>query len=162
MQFSPLIPAEYISHRICRPCLFTRHPDFLDLRPQLLQCSVAIDAVGDVISEAVAQHALAVCLPDAVAFTEPAEGVAAGVRRSLWKPNFRSALFISRRNCEMLLPPKYTEPSSCIAPFAIEIIILNSSYIPCKILMSSRTATPSSSQNTMCSEKGFPSIASNV
>ena len=50
--------------------------DLLDLRPQLLQCSVPVDAVGDVISEAVSQHALAVRFPDAVALTEAAEGMA--------------------------------------------------------------------------------------
>ena len=52
-----------------------RHLDLLDLRPQLLQCSVPVDAVGDVISETVAQYALAVCLPDAVSLTDAAEGM---------------------------------------------------------------------------------------
>ena len=49
---------------------------------------MAVDVVGDVISEAVAQHALAVSFPDAVALTEAAEGVAAGVRCSLRKAQF--------------------------------------------------------------------------
>ena len=57
--------------------------DLLDLRPQLLQCSVAVHSVGDVIPEAVAQHALAIRFPDAVGLTKPTEGMAAGVRGSL-------------------------------------------------------------------------------
>ena len=36
-----------------------------------------IDPVGDVISEAVAQHALAIRFPDAVALTQPAKGMLA-------------------------------------------------------------------------------------
>ena len=39
-----------------------------------------IDAIGNVISEAVAQHSLAVCFPHTVALTEPAKGMPAGVR----------------------------------------------------------------------------------
>ncbi len=52
------------------------HLDFLDLRPQLLQCSVAVHSVRNVIPETVAQYALAVCLPDAVSLTDAAEGMA--------------------------------------------------------------------------------------
>ena len=42
-----------------------------------------IDAVRDIIFKAVAQHPFSVSFPDAVTLTEVAEGVAAGVRRSL-------------------------------------------------------------------------------
>ena len=54
--------------------------DLLNLRSQLLQGAVAVYPVRDVIPKAVTQHSLAVCLPDAVALTQPAEGVAARVR----------------------------------------------------------------------------------
>ena len=59
--------------------------DLLNLRPELLQHAVAINSVGDVVAEAMAQHTLAVRFPDTVALAQPAEGVAAGVRRSLRK-----------------------------------------------------------------------------
>ena len=39
-----------------------------------------IDAIGNVISEAVAQHSLAVRFPYTIALTKPAEGMPAGVR----------------------------------------------------------------------------------
>ena len=41
---------------------------------------MSIDAVGDVIPEAVAHHPFPVCFPDAVVLKQSAEGVAAGVR----------------------------------------------------------------------------------
>ena len=41
---------------------------FLNLRTQLLQGSVAIDPVRDVVAEAVAEQSLAVRFPDTVAF----------------------------------------------------------------------------------------------
>ena len=44
-----------------------------------------IHAVGDVISEAVVHHPFPVCFPDAIALTQPTEGVPAGMRRSLWE-----------------------------------------------------------------------------
>ena len=51
--------------------------DLLNLRSQLLQCSMSIDAVGDVIPEAVAHHPFPVCFPDAVVLKQSAEGVPA-------------------------------------------------------------------------------------
>ena len=59
--------------------------DLLDLCPQLFQGAVPIDAVRDIISKAVAQHPFPIRFPDAVGLTQSAEGVAAGMRRSLWK-----------------------------------------------------------------------------
>ena len=53
-----------------------RHLDLLNFCSQLLQCSVAVHSVRNVIPETVAQHAFAVCFPDAVAFAQPAEGMA--------------------------------------------------------------------------------------
>ena len=47
----------------------------LNLRPQFLQCAVAVYPVGDIIPEAVAKHALAVRFPDTVALTQSAKGV---------------------------------------------------------------------------------------
>lgn len=61
-----------------------RHLDLLNFCSQLFQCSMAIDAVGDVVPEAVSHHPLSVRLPDAVALAEAAEGMPAGVGRSLW------------------------------------------------------------------------------
>lgn len=46
---------------------------FLNLRTQLLQGSVAIDPVRDVVAKAVAEQSLAVRFPDTVALTQPAE-----------------------------------------------------------------------------------------
>ena len=53
-----------------------RHLDLLNFCSQLLQCSVAVHSVRNVIPETVAQYALAVCLPDAVSLTDAAEGMA--------------------------------------------------------------------------------------
>ena len=54
--------------------------NLLDLRPQLLQGAVAVYPIRDIISKAVAQHSFAVCFPDTVTLTQPAEGMPAGVR----------------------------------------------------------------------------------
>ena len=80
------------------PVRVLRHLDLLDLRPQFLQGAMAIDAVGNIVSETVAKHALPVGFPDAVALTEPAEGVAAGVRRSLRKAQLPQ--------CVLYIPPE--------------------------------------------------------
>ena len=40
--------------------------DFLDLSSKLLYAAVSVDSVGDVVSEAVAQHASAVGLIDSI------------------------------------------------------------------------------------------------
>ena len=65
------------------PVRVLRHLDLLDLRPQLLPCSVAVHSVGDVIPEAVAQHALAIRFPDSVALTQPPEGMGVKVQTPL-------------------------------------------------------------------------------
>ena len=62
--------------------------DLLDLCPQLFQGAVPIDAVRDIISKAVAQHPFSVSFPNAITLTQPAEGMAAGVRCSLRKAQF--------------------------------------------------------------------------
>ena len=64
-----------------RPLLILFYFNLLNLRSQFLQGAVAINSVGDVIPKAVAQHALAVSFPDAIALTQPAEGMPAGMRR---------------------------------------------------------------------------------
>ena len=46
---------------------------------------MSINSVRNIIPEAVTQHALPVRFPDAVALAQSAEGMAAGVRRSLRK-----------------------------------------------------------------------------
>ena len=75
-----------------------RHFYLLNLRPQFLQGAVTINAVRNVRSKAVLHHPFPVRFPDAVAFTEPAEGVAAGVRRSLRKTQVLQ--------CVLHIPPK--------------------------------------------------------
>jgi len=62
-----------------------RHLDLLDLRSQLLQGVVVVYSIRDVIPEAMPHHPFPIRFPDAVALTEAAEGVAAGVLRSLRK-----------------------------------------------------------------------------
>ena len=59
--------------------------DLLNLHPQFFQRPMPIHAIGDVISEAVAHHPFPIRFPDAVSLTDAAEGVAAGMRRSLRK-----------------------------------------------------------------------------
>ena len=56
-----------------------RYLDLLNLSPQLLHAAVPVDAIGNVISKAVPQHALAVGFTHAIRFAQPAEGVAAAV-----------------------------------------------------------------------------------
>ena len=70
-----------------------RHFDLLNLYPEFIQCSVPIDTVDDITPKAMTKHALAVCFPDAVALTEPAEGVAAGVRGSLRQSQISQCAF---------------------------------------------------------------------
>ena len=50
--------------------------DFLNLNSKFLQAAVAIDAVGDIIPEAMPHHSFPVSFPDAVSLTDAAEGMA--------------------------------------------------------------------------------------
>ena len=52
-----------------------------------------IDAIGNVISEAVAQHSFAVRFPNSIALTEPAEGMPAGVRAFIFQSESYKGLF---------------------------------------------------------------------
>ena len=56
-----------------------RYLDFLNLRSQLLYAAVSVDAICDVIAEAVPQHAFTVGFTYSIRFAQPAEGVAAAV-----------------------------------------------------------------------------------
>ena len=81
-----MIYAIHLKNRLYDPDTLTvhsRHLDLLDLRPQLLQRPMTVDAIRDVIPKTVAQHPLSICFPHGVALTQSAEGVAAGVRGSL-------------------------------------------------------------------------------